>query len=329
MGSTGKSNSIKGTTSKGVHTKDRRDPVDAARKTSGRKHSLDENEDKPNKVRGFASTSSGGVNQVKVAGASHSNVHGFGGHSPARKKPCPGNGVAAEKMSGSQNTVKGNNGSSGMTGLAVRGSGSQTVTIKGKTATQTGTKVKESSNETCYTAFQGHGHSLGGGNTSRVSKLLSLSTSQSHNSKRPSTSLKTKTESRVNSDAMINRRDGTPSSPVSSPEGNTTQKCQKSLDCCVISPSSSSEPIRKTIQCPVCDATVLERDINKHLDQCVGNLSDDEMKDETKEAPCEAIPSASCRGFSGVDKESEQYPCPVCGECCSPETINQHLDSHF
>lgn len=345
-------------TSKAVHSKDRKDPVelnknfdsskentpvgDVERKIESRgKHNPDEGKEKQDNVRGFASTSSGGVSQINVTGASRSNVHGFGGHSPARKKPCGGNGVVAGKLSGNKNIVR-NPGGSGTTGLAVRGNGSRTVTVKGKTGTQTETKVKECSNEASHIAFQGHGHTLGG-SVGKVSRLLSLSTSQFHsNSPPPSTALQTQTnsESNIHSGAKINRRDGTSCSPVSSAEGNATPKLQKSLDCFVVTPTS--EPIRKTVRCPVCDASVPERDINEHLDECVGNLSDDDvMKDKTS---CEEVPSFAGEevmslGDSSINdsgelsqaegEEGEQYPCPVCGECCTPATVNQHLDSHF
>ncbi|XP_045137375.1 DNA-dependent metalloprotease SPRTN-like isoform X2 [Portunus trituberculatus] len=368
IGFTGKSNSLGGTTSKAVHSKDQQVPVEINKTRNSEKentpvggvrrkieneskHNLGETKEKHDKVRGFASTSSGVVNQVKVNGASHSNVHGFGSHSPARKKPCGGNGIAAEKMPGSKNMVKRNTGGSGTTGVAVRGSGSRTVTVKGKTGTQTETQVKASTSEPSYTAFQGQGHALGGGTTSMVSRLLIFSDS---NSLLPSTSLETKldSESGFHMDTELDQRGRTSPSSVSSAEDNVTKKCQKSLDCYVITPSSS-ESVRKTVRCPVCNVSVLERDINKHLDDCVGNSSDEDvMKDASKEKSCKGMSPTNgevvmCIEDNNInesinsgehsqaglqtsnDVEREQYPCPVCGECCSPATINQHLDTHF
>uniref|UniRef100_A0A0P4W294 Protein with SprT-like domain at the N terminus n=1 Tax=Scylla olivacea TaxID=85551 RepID=A0A0P4W294_SCYOL len=380
VGFTGKSHSLGGTTSKAVYPKDKQDPVeinktdDSGKENTpvggvrrkienGSKHNLGETKEKHDKVRGFASTSSGIVNQVKVTGASRSNVHGFGGHSPARKKPYGGNRPAAEKMPRSKNMVKRNPGGSGTTGIAVRGSGSRTVTVKGKTGTQTETQVKANSSEASHIAFQGQGHTLGGGTISKVSRLLSLSSS---NSVLSSTSLQTQTDSEpeVHMDIELDQRGSTSHSPVSSAEGNITRKRQKSLDCYVLTPSSS-EPVRKTVRCPVCNVLVPERDINKHLDDCVGNSSDEDvmkevenssdedvMKDASKEKTCKGIPPTNgevvmCIEDSSInesinggelsqaglqnscDEERIQYPCPVCGEGCSPATINQHLDTHF
>lgn len=284
------------------------------------------------------------MNQVKVTGASHSNVHGFGSHSPARKKSRTGNGISAEKkMPENKSMVKRKTGGSGTTGIAVRGSGSQTVTVKGKTKTET--QVKTSSNEPSHIAFQGKGHTLGGGAISKVSRLLSLSAS---NSVLPSTSLQTQ-ESEVCVDAELEQRGSISHSPVSSVEGNITRKRQKSLDCYVVTPSSS-EPVRKTVSCPVCNVLVPERDINKHLDDCVGNSSDDDVM---KEKSCTGISPTSDKEVMDIEghninervddgehsqaglqnscgeEEREQYSCPVCGECCSPANINHHLDTHF
>lgn len=328
IGFTGKSNSLGGMTSKASNSKERQNQVglnkndDSSKENisvgdvrSGDKHNLDERKGTENNIRGFASTSSGGVRQVKVTGASRSNVHGFGSSSPVQKKPRTDNGIAAGKMPGNKNMVRGNPSHSGATGLAVRGGGSRTVTVKGKTATQTETRMNDSSNEVLHTAFQGQGHVIGG-TAGKVSRLLSLSTSE----------LPT----------------NTPCSSVSSAKGNATPEVQQSLDCYVLSPSSP-EPIRKTVKCPVCDAPLLERDINKHLDECVGNLSDEDvMKDKTSHD--KIMPSSSgeemiCLEDSSINENGElsqaegeggkQYPCPVCNELCSPATINQHLDSHF
>ncbi|KAG0730273.1 SprT-like domain-containing protein Spartan [Chionoecetes opilio] len=367
-GFTGKSNSL-GVTSK-VARKGRHDPVEIIKnddsskenisvdnvmrkKMSEGEHDLSKGTEKQNKLRSFASTSSGAVSQIKVTGASHSNVHGYGSHSPTRKKQRVDNGIA-KKVSGSKSTGK-NPGGSGATGLAVRGSSSQTVTVRGKTSTQTKIQVEEKSNELSQTPFQGHGYILGDA-TGGASRLLSLcATSQFHSNSRPlSAVLQTQTDSETevlsSADAKLDRRNGKSHSSVSSAEGNKTPKRQKSLDCYVVTPSSS-QPIRTTVRCPVCDTSMPEKKLNKHLDECIGNLSDEDMmQDKTKAASRTGMSSVSeevrCledttingngRQLPKADPivcqaggEGEQYPCPVCGECWSPATINQHLDSHF
>lgn len=265
------------------------------------------------------------------------------------------------KTFGSKNITKKNFGGSGTTGLAVRGSGSRTVTVKGKTSTHSKTNTKEHSSEVenspLKVAFQGQGYTLGG-NSSSVSKLVLPSSSSTL--QLPSTSSdsnKSKAHHPKRDNSMCpnkDKKDNIFSSSVPRPEGNSSQIKQKSLDCYV-----GTSPLQsvKTVRCPVCDASLPERDINKHLDECVKNHSDDEAvreetKDEAQETSfCEILPSVSqeavcSEGLGGQDIDSSQvseangpqcngnkaaelYPCPVCGEGCLPATINDHLDSHF
>lgn len=313
---------------------------------NGGQQSLSDTSAKQKNIQRLNGSSGSKVSQIKVVGASHSNVHGFGSQPPPQKKPCNGNGVAAGKTSGGRNMIK-NLGGSGMTGLAVRGGGSRTVTVKGKTSTHSKTDTKENNPEektnSSHIAFQGQGYSLGSSN-SKVSKLLSLSV-YSH---RPSS---------ASLESSKSQQDDRLRSHESQTTGNTPQMTHKSLDYHVVT-LSPSQSDGKTTRCPVCDASVPEKDINKHLDACVGNLSDDEpgsndLKDEAQDTSvCEILPSASNEGLyflgsngsnvnSGreiseasssqchIGEVGELYPCPVCGECCSPATINSHLDTHF
>lgn len=251
-------------------------------------------------------------------------------------------------------------GGSGTTGLAVRGGGSRTVTVKGKTNTQSKTNTKEHSNEVetspLPVVFQGQGYTLGG-SSSKVSKLLNQSSSS--NLQLPSSSSesnKPKVDHSKRENSKCPNKEKVFCKSVSQTEGNSTHGKQKSMDCYVVSPSPS-QPARKTVRCPVCDASVPEKDINKHLDECVTNHSDDEVvqnqnENDTQETSySDILPPASqevvCSGGSECcnidsgqiseasgsrcnrDDLTELYPCPVCGEGCSPSTINNHLDSHF
>lgn len=306
---------------------------------SGDYQSLDKKADNQNNIKRLNGLASDGkVSQISVAGASNSNVHGFGGHPPPQKKPCSGKGVAAGKTPRDSNMKKKTFSGSGATGLAVRGSGSRTVTVKGKTSTHSKTNTKEKSSEMetnpSLTPFQGQGYALGGNTTNTVSRLLSLSVSAQPQPS--STSFKSReskphcSEAENSAGSDKDKEDGGCTVYVSQ-EGKTPKKIQKSLDLYVASPSPS-QSLPNTVRCPVCETSVPERKINKHLDECVGNLSDNETVNETKD---EILPSASRKVSEAGGSQchegelAELFPCPVCGECYSPSTINNHLDTHF
>lgn len=368
IGFTGKSNSLGEASSQPSHSGKRLSdslkehvPENGLKKKteSGDQHSSSKKAEKQNNIQSLTGLSSGKVNQIKVAGASHSNVHGFGSQPPPQKKQRSGNEVAAGKKSGGKSMTQKNFGGSGTTGLAVRGGGSRTVTVRGKTNTQSKTNTKEHTSEVetspLPVVFQGQGYSLGG-NSSKVSKLLNPSYSNLQLPSTSSESNKSKVDHSKTENSKCPDRDKKDvfCSSVSQTEGNSTRRKQKSLDCYVVSPSPL-QSVRKTVRCPVCDASIPEKDINKHLDECVSNRSDDEAVQNENEAQetsySEILPSASqevvCSGGSDScdidsgqiseasgsrynrDELAELYPCPVCGEGCSPSTINNHLDTHF
>ncbi|XP_069185021.1 DNA-dependent metalloprotease SPRTN isoform X1 [Procambarus clarkii] len=243
---------------------------------------------KPKNIHGLGSTSSGPVKQVSVDNASKSKVYGFGGTSPAKKKPRnvpkqSNMGNASAKAVGKPNGGFGS-------ALAVRGGGSRTITVKGKLPVKTETQVndghKMESATSVPTVFQGQGFSLGGPSTG-ISRLLSLTSSSDHSTFTSASISPTETEilsdteetsslekaqnHRQNpwisrSPAKRNRfvqGDKTPSS-FNKPLGSSSASNQSDY---------SSDDLNK---CPVCNKSFSKWKINQHLDECIGKVDDED-----------------------------------------------------
>ncbi|KAK7071862.1 hypothetical protein SK128_003244 [Halocaridina rubra] len=271
---------------------------------------------KTKNVHGFGSTATGSVKPVNVNNATRSNVHGFSGSSPANKKP--------RKMPTDSETkpARGNwkGDANGGAGLAMRsGTGSKTVTIKGKITRQADTKTEipsssSSSTLPSVTPFQGQGYSLGGGCSNGVSKLLSL--------------------------------------PSSSALSRSTKKTSESKPGRFLEESNKNEYAK----CPVCNLKLPVEEMNSHLDECIGDFDDDDgeewttgpslqspplsgmfsskasvLSDDENDISVREVSNDSFHNTVGAHSSAarEMYPCPVCNEHVSGAEINDHLDTHF
>nr|XP_053633453.1 DNA-dependent metalloprotease SPRTN-like isoform X2 [Cherax quadricarinatus] len=239
---------------------------------------------KLNNIHGFESRTSGTVKQVSVDNASQSKVHGFGGSCP--KKPCNVPVESSKRMSNGKAVGRPSGGFG--TAVAVRGSGSRTVTVKGKTSTKMDNQVDASNkveNATSLpTVFQGQGYSLGGPSTG-VSRLLSQGNElQSSESPMASTSFADNANISHMQENSSFKKENYESSPwISRPttgrspvkEDNTSQSSQKSLNSYFASPSSKYPDHNGDLgECPVCNKLFSKWKINQHLDECIGMFDD-------------------------------------------------------
>lgn len=248
-------------------------------------------------VHGLAGAATGTVKQVDVNNASKANVHGFGGGSPARKKPRHGPREASTARSGG--TVAGKPaGSFGLgTGLAFRNAGSKTVTVKGKTATKSEVRVEdgkgaESATTPTTLSFQGRGFTLGG-SSAGASRLLSLSNSIQSSNTPAAFNSKTRNadyssdEEPHNSERKDQKSNGKKSwisrSPTKgkSPGQTDSPNYKKLLDNYVVSSphKESYQGAGDSVQCPVCDKAVNFRMYTHHLNECVGDFEDEDEWD--------------------------------------------------
>ncbi|XP_042217750.1 DNA-dependent metalloprotease dvc-1-like isoform X2 [Homarus americanus] len=250
-------------------------------------------EGKLKNIHRLASTSSGTVSHVNIDSASRSRVHGFGGGPPAHKKPrsTPGGSTMGKPIG----KAAGKPSSGFGTGLAMRGGGSRTVTVKGKTSTKTesqaggGIKTESTTPET--SKFQGQGFNLGGSRTG-VSRLLSLSNSSHPSDPHTASASLGETEISTNTEGSfhtvrkekLNEEQGSwisrsPTKGKSPLKGKkSSPNFQKSLDGYLLPSSSklSDSGEEDFARCPVCDKAVSKRKINQHLDECLGEFDDED-----------------------------------------------------
>lgn len=250
----------------------------------------DENNGEKRKINGLAaSLGTGIVKKVSVDNASRSNVHVLGNGSPLKKRPCNGikgasTGKSSEKIVGKPS---GNHGFG--TVLTVRGSGSRTMTVKGKNAIKTDAvktvnQVNNDEEMKDHTlkppSFQGQGTRLGG-LSNGVSRLLSISSSSQPSGFPTSFS---ETEHFDDVEPMSFERKEKESQDQKSWISRSPSKgkkispgLQKSLNDYIVSSSKQLDHVGNDfVRCPVCNEAVSQRKINEHLDECLCEFGDDE-----------------------------------------------------
>ncbi|XP_068226977.1 DNA-dependent metalloprotease dvc-1-like [Palaemon carinicauda] len=305
---------------------------------------------KMNNIHGFGSTGTGTVKHVNVNNASRSQVHGFSGNSPVKKKPRVSAGSGSNVSTGPPRP--------GM-GLAVKsGSSSKTITVKGKTVSKAQSEA-ESAKPPSQTTFQGQGHALGGG--SGVSRLLSLysSSSPSGGSKAHPSNTSQKDDEQVNKksseksfrsqaqnimgkcpvcnkdipETVLNKHindcigefdddDDMDEWDTSTPNVNgAVGGSMKKMDRISISSDDSDDlftGIRNT-------QTTSSKNI-KEMDQI--SVSSDDSDDIF--TSCEKGPATSSKRLPTESSGSDEtFPCPVCGDHFTQALMNEHLDTHF
>ncbi|CAL4123391.1 unnamed protein product, partial [Meganyctiphanes norvegica] len=225
----------------------------------------------PKNVHGFGSTGTGDVVKKGVDNASRSNVHGFGKATRGGR----GRGLKGVTTATGGSTVGGTagRGRGGGNFTAMRGGGSKTVTVKGKTRTNEESDELDPSRISSlpedFVPFNGTGFSLGGqrstNSLSGASRLISIGiNNSSHNPSRPQ--------------SILNNSQGTSSHlPTSNikPENSASQPFNYSTN------SSSNSPFAndKSVTCPVCNKLMPVGQVNLHLDECIGDFDEDMDQD--------------------------------------------------